>query len=201
MSGHDETNVFWNWAKERIDEMDAALASLEAKAHTLQAEYRDKGEQLVAELKKRRDTFKASALKEAEAGEAAWERANAQLESQWTAFEEQVNTFFNNVGKEFGHEQESTFRDIAAAQAKAWEHAAHSFQKSVDKVAAGRRSQVEAAIKQMKADSIDVHARLQKMKHAQNQSWSALSAALAESRKAFDKANHKTWDAFRRAAG
>ena len=201
MSGHENTNVYWNWAKERIDEMDAALVSLETKAHTLQAEYRDKGKQLLAELKKHRDAFKASALKQAEAGEAAWERTKAQLESQWTTFEEQVTTFFNSVGKEFGHEQQSTFRDIAAAQAKAWEQAAHSFEKSVGKVAAARRSEVEAAVKQMKADAIDVHARLQKMKHAQNESWSALSAALAESRRAFDKANHKTWDAFRRAAG
>ena len=201
MSGHDDTNVFWNWTKERIDEMDAALASLEAKARPLKAEYRTKAEQLLTELKKHRDTFKAAASKQAKAGEAAWERAKSQLELEWTAFEEQVNTFFNSLGKESGHQQQSTFRDIAAAQAKAWEEAAHSFEKSFGKVAATRRKEVEAAVKQMKADAIDVHARLQKMKHAQNESWSALSAALAESRKAFDKANHKAWDAFRRAAG
>lgn len=114
MSGHENTNVYYNWARERIDEMDAALVSLEAKAHTLQAEYRKKGEQMLAELKKRRDAFKASALKEAEASESAWKSAKAEMESQWTAFEEQVSTFFNSVGKEFGNERQSTFRDIAA---------------------------------------------------------------------------------------
>jgi hypothetical protein len=43
-------------------------------------------------------------------------------------------------------------------------------------------------------------ARSRKLKEAGSESWSALSAALAESRKAFDRANQQAWDAFKRAA-
>jgi hypothetical protein len=41
----------------------------------------------------------------------------------------------------------------------------------------------------MKADASDGEARLQSLKQAGNGFWTALSAALGESRKAFDRAN------------
>jgi len=39
--------------------------------------------------------------------------------------------------------------------------------------------------------------RLQKLKQAGSESWSVLSAALAESRKAFDQANQAAWNALK----
>ena len=62
-----------------------------------------------------------------------------------------------------------------------------------------RRADLDAAVKQMKADASEVEARLEKLKQAGNESWTALSAALAESRKAFDRANQTAWDALKRA--
>ena len=44
-------HFFLNWAKERIDEMDATLASLESKAAQVQAETRVKADQFIAEMK------------------------------------------------------------------------------------------------------------------------------------------------------
>ena len=52
----------------------------------------------------------------------------------------------------------------------------------------------------MKADAAEAEARLQKLKQAGGETWSALSAALAESRKAFDHANQKAGDALKGAA-
>jgi hypothetical protein len=53
-------HFYLNWAKERIDEMDATLASLETKANQVQAkagqvqvDSRVRADQLVADLKKR----------------------------------------------------------------------------------------------------------------------------------------------------
>jgi hypothetical protein len=51
----------------------------------------------------------------------------------------------------------------------------------------------------MKADAAEAEARLQKLKQAGSESWAAMSAALAESRKAFDQANQKAWGALKRA--
>ncbi|WP_445222896.1 hypothetical protein ACKWRH_45975 (plasmid) [Bradyrhizobium sp. Pa8] len=56
-------------------------------------------------------------------------------------------------------------------------------------------SEFEATLKQMKADASTADAALEKLKHAGCDSWSVLSAALAESRKAFDQANQAVWHA------
>jgi hypothetical protein len=199
MSEHSSMHVYLNWTKERLDEMDATLASLETKASQHKTDAKAKADQLIADLKKRRDEFQAEAKAQAEAGEAAWQTTKTQLESQWNSFEAQVKTYFDTAGKQI-EQQQAAFRDIAAAQAKAWREAADKFHDAATKVAAEKRANVVAAVKQMKAEAVEAEARLQKLKQAGSESWTALSAALAQSRKAFDQANQKAWDAFKRPA-
>jgi hypothetical protein len=191
--------MYLNWTKQRLDEMDAALASLETKAAEHKADAKVKVDQLIADLKKRRGEFQSKAKAQAEANEAAWQSGKAQLESQWNGFEAQIKTYFETAGKQV-EQQQSTFRDMAAAQMKAWREAADKFHDAAVKLAAGKRADMDAAVAQMKTQATDVDLRLQKLKQAGTESWSALSAALAESRKAFDQANQKAWDAFKRAA-
>lgn len=198
MPEHSRVHLYLNWTKERIDEMDAALASLEATANQVGVDSKAKADQLIANLKKRRDEFQATVKRQAETGEAAWERSRAQLDSQWNGFEAQIKTYFETVGKQI-EQQQATFRGVAAAQAKAWREAADKLHGEAAKVAAARRADIDAAVKQMKVDASEAEARLQKLKQAGSESWSALSAALTESRKAFDRANHAAWDALKRA--
>jgi hypothetical protein len=199
MSEHSSMHVYLNWTKERLDEMDATLASIEAKVGEQKADAKAKADQLIADLKKRRDEFQAKAKAEAAAGEAAWQTAKTQMESQWHGFEAQVKTYFDTAGKHID-QQQAAFRDIAAVQAKAWREAADKFHEAATKVAAEKRADVDAAVIQMKAEAAEAEARLKKLKQAGSESWTALSAALAQSRKAFDEANQKAWDAFKRAA-
>jgi hypothetical protein len=192
-------HAYLNWTKQRIDEMDATLASLEAKAGQVKAESKAKADQMLADMKKRRDEFQAKAKAQAQAGEAAMQASKAQLESQWHGFEAQVKTYFDTVGKQM-EQQQATFRDVAAAQAKAWKEAAETFHSEAAKIASTRRADFETAVKQMKSDGAEAEARLQTLKQAGSESWAALSAALAESRKAFDRANQKAADALKVAA-
>ena len=199
MPEQSSVHFYLNWAKERIDEMDATLASLEAKASQVQADSKAKANQLIADLQKRRDEFQATVKKQAEAGQAAWERTKPQLESHWNDFEAQVKTYIETVGKQI-QQQQATFRDVAAAQVKAWREAADVLHGEAAKIADARRADIDVAVKQMKADASEAEARLQKLKQAGTESWTAFGAALAESRKAFDRANQAAWDAFKRAA-
>ena len=82
MSQESSMHVYLNWVKQRIDEMDATLASLEAKASQAKADSKVKADQLIADLKKRRDEFQANTKAQAQAGEAALHASKAQLESQ-----------------------------------------------------------------------------------------------------------------------
>jgi hypothetical protein len=195
MSTESTMHFYFNWAKERIDEMDAALASIEAKAPQVKADAKVKAEQLIADLKKRRDKFQALATKQAKEGETAWKRAQTQLQTQWNGFEAQLKAYVKTVGKQV-EQQQAIFRDIAAAQAKAWREAADKLRDEGAKVAAAKRPEIDAALKQMKADA---DAQLKKVKEAGDQSWSVISAALAQSRKAFDRANKAGWEALKRS--
>jgi len=150
-------------------------------------------------LKERRLEFQARAKAQAQVGEATLQASKAQLESQWLGFEAQLKTYIETVGKQV-QQQQATFRNVATAQMKAWHEATDKLQNETAKTAAAKRADVDAAVKQMKADAAEAEARLQKLKQAGNESWSALSAALTESRKAFDRANQKAWDALKRAA-
>ncbi|RXG85238.1 hypothetical protein [Bradyrhizobium zhanjiangense] len=196
MAEQSSMHFYLNWAKERIDEMDAALASFEVKAGEAKAESKVKAEQIIADLKKRRDEFQAQLQTQAEAGEAAWARSRTELEKQWNGFEAQMKTYFESAGRQ-NEQQQATFKDIAAAQAKAWREAADKFREAAGKVAATHTGDFDAALKQMKSDASEAEARLQKLKQAGSESWSVLSVALAESRKAFDRANQAAWNALR----
>jgi hypothetical protein len=198
MAEQSSMHAYLNWTKQRIDEMDATLASLEAKVGQVKAETKTMAEQTIADLKKRRDEFQAKATAQAQAGEAAMQAGKAQLEAQWRGFEAQVKAYFDTVGKQVEHHQD-TFRDVAAAQAKAWREAADRLYSEAAKVVATGRADADTAVKQMKAEAADAEARLQKLKQAGSESWAAMSSALAESRKAFDQANQKAWDAIKRA--
>ena len=114
-------------------------------------------------------------------------------------FEAQVKIYIDTVGKQI-KQQQATFHDVAAAQVKAWREAADQFHDAATKLAAERRADIDAAVTQMKADASEAEIRLQKLKQAGSESWTALSAALAESRKGFDRANQTAWDALKRAA-
>ncbi len=199
MTTQSSVHFYLNWAKERIDEMDAVLASLEAKASKVRADSKVKANEIIADLKKQRDAFQAAVKKQSEMNETLWERTKPQLESDWNVFQAQVKSYIDTIGKQIEQGQ-TTFHDVAAAQVKAWNDAANQIHKEAARFATERRGVIDAAVKQMKADATEAEAGLQKLKQAGGESWTALSGALEESRKAFDRANDAAREALERAS-
>jgi hypothetical protein len=93
MTTQTSTHFLIDWAKGRLDEMDATLTSLEGKVGCVQADARDKAAKALAELRKSRDGFQAAAKQQAAANEAALTDAKTKLETQWTAFESEVDKY------------------------------------------------------------------------------------------------------------
>ena len=199
MSEQSSMHAYLNWTKQRIDEMDTTLASLEEKAGQIKAESKAKADQIIADLKKRRDEIQATVKTQLEAGEATLRANKALLEAQWPPFEAQVKAYFEAAGKQV-EQQQAAFRDIAAAQIAAWQKAADEFRESATKVAAAKRNDLDAALNQMKGGAAEAEVQFQKLKQTGTESWAAMSAALTDSRRAFDRANQQAWDALKRAA-
>src|SRR3974377_1966498 len=113
MAKYSGFHYYLNWAKERIDEMDAILTSLEAKAPSLQADLRAGADQVLAELRKERDHFRDAVKQQAEDGEAAWISLKTKLEPEWNAFEAEVRKYIDGFAK--AEQQRAAFKSQADA--------------------------------------------------------------------------------------
>ena len=199
MAAPSSMHFYLNWAKERIDEMDAALASLERKAAQAKAEARPKVDQFIADLHKRRDEFQSTVKKQAEAGEAAWEGIKVQLEKDRKSFEAEVDKYLETVAKD-AEQKKAVFQVQVAAQVKAWRETADKIQAAAQQFDARRRQDVDATVTRMKADCAVAEKELQtKLTQASTESLTALNAALTQTRAVFDRANQAAQEAFKRA--
>ena len=199
MTTQSNIHFFVNWAKGRLDEMDATLTSLEGKVGGVQADARDKANKILADLRKKRDDFRDTVKKQSEANEAAWISAKTNLESEWNGFEADVKKYVESFDKQI-EQQQATFKLQSAAQLKAWRQAAEKLGSSAKEFTTERRGEIDAVVKRMNTDATAAEEKLQKLSQAGDQSWSALMAALTETRAAFDRANQAARDAFKRAA-
>ena len=200
MPAQSSVHFYLNWAKERLDEMDAALAVLDGQIAKMQADARAKAQQFVAKLRAKRDEFDSSLKKQEQAGEAAWESAKARLEAEWKEFQHVLKEYTDTIGKHM-EQQQAVFQSQVDAQLKAWRDTADQLNAAAKAFATDSRREVDAAIVRMKADATAAEQKLAKLTQAGTETWSALSGALTETRASFDRANQAARDAFKRAVG
>jgi hypothetical protein len=198
MTTHSGMHVYLNWAKTRLDEMDATLTAFESKAGELQADVRARAERALADLRMKRDAFRETIRKEKDAGEAAWARTEALLKADWQAFETNVQKYIDAAGKHAA-QQQAAFLARAEAQRKSWRDTTDKIQQAAVAFSADRKADLDAVIKLTNAEAVMAKEKLDKLSHAGSKSWSALENALAETRAAFDRANQAVHDAFKRA--
>jgi hypothetical protein len=195
---NSSAHFFISWAKERMDEMDATLASLESKAGQMQVEARAKADQFIAAMKKRRDEFESTVKKQAEAGEAAADGAKVRLETEWKGFQAETAKYLETFGKGI-EQQRAVFQSQATAQLNAWRETADKLNAAAKEFAIERRREIDATVSRMKVDAATAEKKLQDLARAGTESWSALNAALTETRAIFDRANQAAREAFQRA--
>ena len=120
------------------------------------------------------------------------------VRSSAICFEAEVKKYVETFSKE-GEQQKATFQTMAAAQLNAWQDASDKVHAAAAGFAAERRADINAAVKQMKADASEAEATFQNLTRAGTASWTALTGALAQSRAAFDAALQAAADALKRA--
>ncbi len=200
MPAQSSVHFFLTWAKGRIDEMDATLASLESKAAEMQADARVKADRFIADMKVKRDEFDSTVKKQAEAGEAGWDSAKLRLETEWKDFQTETKKYLETFGKGI-EQQQAVFQSQATAQLNAWRETADKLNTAAKEFAIERRREIDETVSRMKADAATAEVKLQKLAQAGTELWSALNAALAETRATFDRANQAAREAFKRATG
>jgi len=191
-------HYYFNWSKERIDEMNAALTSFERQFDRLQSEARSQAQTALTNMRATRDAFRDTMTRQAKAGESDWVRAKSDLESQWENFATQADKYVDTLGKH-AEQYQATFRACAEAQMKAWQDSAERLCEAAKAYAADQRATFDSMANQMKADAGAAQAKLAQLGAGSANPWAALTAALTETRAAFDRANRTAQEAFERA--
>jgi hypothetical protein len=198
MATHSKIHPFTEWAITRLNEMDATVATLETKIEELQQDARMTAEKALADMRVRRDAFKMFIDQNRENSETAWKNGIAKLETDWDAFESDVEQHAE-AAKESIEQYQSAFRARADAQIRAWQTSAERIRREAAQFSSAQKANVEDALEHLKQDAETQKAKLERLKAASGQTWSALNSALAESRAAFDRANETAHKAFESA--
>jgi hypothetical protein len=191
-------SFYFNWWKERIDEMEAALASFEQQFERLHLDPKSQAQTALGKMREARDAFRDTMSKQTKAGEADWTRQKTNLESEWKDFETQAGKYVDELGKRV-EQYQTTFRACAEAQMKAWQESAERLRDAAKVFSADQRAAFETMANQMKTDAGAAQAKLATLGAGGSQSWAALTTALAETRALFDRANRTAQEAFERA--
>lgn len=186
------------WARSRLDEMDASLTVFERKVQAVESGTREKAQSAIADMKKRRDNFNAAIEKSRDSSEKAWEAMNAKLEAEWKAFEDDVETFWASAGHKADMYEEA-FWARAKAQKKAWHDTVTRMKTSAAKFQVNRKADFDTAVSGAESVAHDAGAKLDDVHDAGKTSWVAFRSALTLSRSAFDEANIKAQSAFNKA--
>jgi deoxyribodipyrimidine photolyase len=196
---HSKMHAHIDWAKERLDEIDATLAATESKLSTLKADGQAKVQRALTDMRAQRDAFKQTVNANREAGEAAWRDLRTKLETQWTKFETSFEEWAHATHDEVEH-QKAVFTARVDAQIKALNAGADRFKTSAQAFTAARKTEIEEAFKAARMQADAVKAKAQLLRQAGKEARDAITKALAESRAAFDRANKAAHDATGRAA-
>lgn len=196
MTKNKRSHAYTEWAKSRLDEMDATVFVLEDKVEKLEADASTKAKTALDEIRSWRNSFKARIDENLDNGEKVWADIKIHLDNDWDRFENSVQESLG-AGKDDVEQCSAAFKARAEAQLKGWKTAIAGLKNEAAKLQIDSSVEVEKAIEKMKAKATDVEATLNRLKKAESQTASALNSALTESRKAFEKANKKAHKAFK----
>ncbi len=199
MTNETYAHPFLNWAKERLNEIDATLTSIEARAGTLQADTKKQAENALSEIRTQREVFKEAIQNQKADSEAGWTSAKSGLEANWTSFEAYVQKYLNETRQD-AKQLQVTFEARAEAQQKAWQETFDALRGKAGAFASAKKQDADAALAHLKTEADAVKSKLERRRKAGAQSWSDLKTALEESRTAFDQASRKALEAFKKVA-
>lgn len=198
MTKNKRSHAYTEWAKSRLDEMDATVFVLEDKVENMENDASKKAETALDEMRSWRNSFKTRIDENLQNSEKAWADIKTHLDNDWDQFESSVQERLG-AGKDDVEQYRAAFKARAEAQIKGWQTAITELKNEAIKFQIDSSVEVEKAIAKMKAKATDVEVKLDRLKKAESQTVTALNSALSETRKAFEKANKKAHKAFKDA--
>lgn len=190
------------WAKQKLDEIDATLVALEQTVGDVNASARQHADQALAQLKaardaahKRYDKLRANVDAARKGADNAYEDFKAEWADVELAFESFVAT--TRVQMDVARKAVAA---RAEAQRQSWERAVAAIQAAAsDAVNEGQR-EFHTAIERLSAARRKMEAKAGDAASARDETWSAIKEGIDEARAAHGRAWKRIRDAFERLA-
>ena len=176
-------HAFIEWAKHRLDEMDAGLAAMEEHMAALKDKARKEAAEGLSQARKWRDGF-AARVKEVETkGEGRRQELGKYFDDAWANFEKEME----NWAAASEHATEG-LNARAKALFAGWSATAQRYRTQAAAAADARHKQMNEAVTRLERDVAHYRANFEKLQGASTVAWAAMGAALRESSQAFETA-------------
>lgn len=183
------------WAKQKLGEIDATLASLENSVAGLNRDARADVEQALAKIKTARKAFSEKADTLRTDAKEAGEEAYAALEAKWT----DVELGFQDYLTAAAGQADSVRKALVVrgeAQRVSWQKSLDVVRSSASEAIERARGDIDAIAAQLAETATKAEANLGKVSASGNESWKVIQHAIEETRAVHERAWKKISESF-----
>lgn len=192
------------WSRDRLSELDAAIAVLEQDAAKLQGDGRARAEAALKELRETREAYRIKA-DDAMANARTWTDAQVadarkSLDENWAAFEAKLDAYLDKIEADLATRRAVLEAEFEARQ-RAWQRSIDELRAEADKLVAKEKADIETRISVLKAQADQAKARVGRLQEASRGAWETAKRSYADTQKLFfdtyDSIRKSIWDATR----
>jgi hypothetical protein len=180
------------WAKQKLDEVDSTLATLDNSVGALEKDARTQADLAISRIRSARDAFKAkvdaAVRSDFAAADAITKEAQVGIEAEWTEVELAFQDFLAAASSHASIVKKA-LSARADAQRQAWQSSLQTTRATATAVIDQARGEADTVIRRLAAEGEKAEAKLGQVSVAGDESWKAIKGGLEEVISIYDR----TW--------
>ncbi|MGX1101388.1 CerR family C-terminal domain-containing protein [Amorphus sp. MBR-141] len=179
------------WTKQKLDEIDATLASLEKSVDDVRGDARKDADRALGRLKAAREAYakKVDTLRaDVDAARDVADAVYDSLEAEWDEIELAFQSFLTAAADQ-ADVAKAAVSARAEAQRLSWQHSVDAIRASASQAVDRAHGEFDAALERLDAARFKVEAKLGQASAAGDESWQAVKDGIDQTR----QAHERTW--------
>jgi hypothetical protein len=198
MTKQHPAHEYLTWAKQKLDEIDSTLATLDSSVGALEKDARTQADRAITRIRTARDAFKAkvdaAVRSDFAAAEAITKEAQVGIEAGWTEVELAFQDFLAATASHASIVK-NALAARAEAQRQAWQSSLQAARATATEVVDQARGEADTVIRRLSAEAQKAEATLGQVSVAGDESWKAIKVGLEEAISIYDRTWKKISDA------
>jgi acyl-CoA hydrolase len=191
MSKQPLVHEYLEWAKQKLGEIDATLASLDASVETLKGDARKQADSAIARVRTARDAFKANVdavRSDAASVKPIADDALVAIMAKWTEVELAFQEFLTAAAGQ-ANVVKKALADRAEAQRQSWQSSLQATRATALAAIDRASAEADSAVRRLAAETEKAEAKLGRVSAVGDESRKAIKSGLDEAISIYDR----TW--------